>query len=103
MRSWASCSRVTSHSATATSRGTRSRAVVLKSVPSHRGARALGLELLNIDATLRERMREVTDNPEMIIADQVEREPAAILRRFHQVVLVQPQPGVPARRGPARR
>ena len=27
-------------------------------------------------------MREVADNPEMIIANQVEREPSAILRRF---------------------
>jgi hypothetical protein len=37
--------------------------------PSHGGTYALGLELLNVDATLRERMRQVTDNPEMIIAD----------------------------------
>jgi hypothetical protein len=50
--------------------------------PGHRGTGALGLEFLNVDATLREGMREVTDNPKVIIADQVEREPTAILRRF---------------------
>jgi hypothetical protein len=36
---------------------------------SHRGTRALGLEFFNVDATLGERMREVADNPEMIITD----------------------------------
>jgi hypothetical protein len=46
----------------------------------HGSTRACRLEFVNIDAALGKNMREVSDNPEMIIADQVERKPAGFWR-----------------------
>ena len=81
MRSWASCSRGTWSAVTATPEHTQA-AVAVKSMPPGIATRARGLEFLNAYAALGERIREVADNPEMIIADQVEREPSAIVRQF---------------------
>jgi hypothetical protein len=47
----------------------------------HRGTCACSLEFVNIDAALGQRMREVSDNPRVVIADQVEHEPAGLWRR----------------------
>src|SRR5437870_3834040 len=48
----------------------------------HGSAGAFSLEFFNIDTALGQSTGEISDNPEMIIADQVEREPAGIWRRF---------------------
>ena len=69
MRSWASCSRVTKFGDRHCQRHTQAGRRLEEHPTSHGSTRALGLEFLNVDATLGERMREITDNPEMIIAD----------------------------------
>ena len=50
-------------------------------IASHRSIRALGMEFINIDATLGQGVRDVSDNPPMITPDQVEHKPAVILPR----------------------
>ena len=83
MRSWASCSKgglevSDRHLLGNTQPGGR----LEEHAACHGGTRARRLEFVNIDAALGQSMREVSDNPRVVIADQVEHEPAGLWRQF---------------------